>query len=96
MSDERRVIGNGVHRTREEVTMLWAIVVFAAIGVLAGASAWVFYPDRLPGHILATLLLGAVGALAAGMLSWLSWPAEEEHIPFASLLVSLVATPRSP
>lgn len=69
--------------------MLWATIVFVVIGVLTGASARLFYPDRLPGHILGTMLLGAIGALVAGMLSWIYWPAEENHIQFASLLLSL-------
>jgi uncharacterized membrane protein YeaQ/YmgE (transglycosylase-associated protein family) len=70
--------------------MLWNCVVFALIGVLAGGAARVFYPGREPIKILATMLLGMVGSLLGGLLSWVYWPAVEDHFASGALLLSLL------
>jgi uncharacterized membrane protein YeaQ/YmgE (transglycosylase-associated protein family) len=53
---------------------MWNLLVFAVIGLFAGAAARLLYPGRRPVHILGTLVVGIVGALAGGMTSWSVWP----------------------
>ena len=63
-------------------------VVFAVIGLLAGAAARVFYPGRQPTRILGTVVLGMAGSLLGGLLSWAFWPAVEGQFSSAALLMS--------
>jgi len=66
------------------------LVIFALIGLFAGGAARLFYPGRQPTRILGTLVLGAVGAVLAGMLSWAIWPVLEGEIQSRALLMSLL------
>ena len=68
--------------------MLENLVVFAVIGLVAGAAARVFYPGRQPTRILGTLVLGMAGSLLGGLLSWACWPAVEGQFSSAVLLMS--------
>ena len=68
--------------------MLENLVVFAVIGVLAGAAARVFYPGRQPTRVLATVALGMAGSLLGGLLSWAFWPAVDGQFSSAALLMS--------
>lgn len=67
---------------------MWSFLVFAAIGLLVGSAARVFYPGRQPLQILGTMLLGMVGALAGGMVFWMGWPLVEGEFPTESLVLS--------
>jgi uncharacterized membrane protein YeaQ/YmgE (transglycosylase-associated protein family) len=66
------------------------LLVFALIGLLAGAAARVLYPRRQPTHILATMLLGAAGGLAGGMFSWLYWQPGEGLFHPGNVLLALL------
>jgi uncharacterized membrane protein YeaQ/YmgE (transglycosylase-associated protein family) len=66
------------------------VLVFALIGVLAGTAGRMFYPGRQPLRILATLVLGMVGALAGGMISWFYWPMVEGQFQSGNLLMSVL------
>jgi uncharacterized membrane protein YeaQ/YmgE (transglycosylase-associated protein family) len=68
--------------------MLWSLLVFAVVGLLAGAGARLFYPERRFGHVLGTLSLGLIGALAGGAASWLQWPFEESHLHYGNLILA--------
>ena len=68
--------------------MLSNLVVFAVIGLFAGAAARLFYPGRERLHILGTLVLGMVGSLGGGLLSWTVWPAVAGQVEAAALLMS--------
>jgi uncharacterized membrane protein YeaQ/YmgE (transglycosylase-associated protein family) len=68
--------------------MLENLIVFAVIGLVAGAAARVFYPGRQPTRILGTLVLGMGGSLLGGLLSWAFWPAVEGQFSSAVLLMS--------
>lgn len=77
--------------SREETPML-TLLVFALIGLLAGAAARLLYPRRQPMHILATMLLGMAGGVAGGMISWIYWrPAEDLFHPGNLFLATLGA-----
>jgi uncharacterized membrane protein YeaQ/YmgE (transglycosylase-associated protein family) len=65
-------------------------LVFALIGLFVGAAARVLYPGRQPIHILGTMLLGIIGGLAGGLISWGSLPAEEGQFHSGNLLMSVV------
>jgi uncharacterized membrane protein YeaQ/YmgE (transglycosylase-associated protein family) len=69
---------------------MWDLVVFAVIGLLAGAAARLWYPGREPLKILGTLLLGMGGSLIGGLISWAIWPAVEGRLFVGALLTSLL------
>jgi len=70
--------------------MFWNLVVFALIGLLTGAAARLFYPGRQPTRILGTMVLGMVGSLLGGLLSWAFWPEADGQFSSAALLMSFV------
>lgn len=69
---------------------MWDLVVFALIGLLTGAAARLAYPGRESIRILGTLLLGAVGAVLGGLLSWTMWPSVVGQLSYGALLTSLL------
>ncbi len=70
--------------------MLWNLLLLSLIGLLAGAAARMFYPGRQPMRILGTMVLGMVGALGGGMISWIYWPAVDNQFHYGNLLLSLL------
>ncbi len=66
------------------------LLVFALIGLLAGAAARVLYPRRQPMHILATMLLGMAGGLAGGMFSWLYWQPAHDLFHSGNVLLAVL------
>lgn len=65
------------------------LVVFGLLGLLAGGAARLGYPGREPIKVLGTMLLGMVGALVGGLISWAVWPAVDGQLYFGALLMSL-------
>jgi uncharacterized membrane protein YeaQ/YmgE (transglycosylase-associated protein family) len=70
--------------------MKWDLVVFTLIGLFAGGAARLFYPGRQFMNILGTLVLGMIGALLGGLLSWSIWQAEAGDIHTGALLLSFL------
>ena len=69
---------------------MWGtLAVFVVIGLLAGAAARLFYRGREPRKVLGSMLLGVVGALLGGLLSWGVWPAVDGQLYSGALLTSL-------
>jgi uncharacterized membrane protein YeaQ/YmgE (transglycosylase-associated protein family) len=66
------------------------LFVFAVLGLLAGATARLWYPRREPVRVAGTMLLGMTGALLGGLLSWAVWPAVDGRLFFGALLMSLL------
>jgi uncharacterized membrane protein YeaQ/YmgE (transglycosylase-associated protein family) len=66
------------------------LLVFAAIGVLAGAAARLWYPGREPTQVLGTMLVGMAGAVPAGLISWAVWPAVDGQLYPGALLMSFL------
>jgi uncharacterized membrane protein YeaQ/YmgE (transglycosylase-associated protein family) len=66
------------------------LVVFAVIGLLAGAAARMLFPGRQPMRILSTLALGAIGGLIGGMISWSGWPEVDNQFQAGNLIVSIL------
>ena len=56
--------------------LLWAIIVWAVFGIVAGAIARLLVPGRQPIGILGTMLVGIVGSFVGGFLAWMIWGGE--------------------
>jgi uncharacterized membrane protein YeaQ/YmgE (transglycosylase-associated protein family) len=69
---------------------MWNLLVFAVIGLLAGTAARMLYPGRQPMRILGTMVLGIIGALVGGMISYIYWPAVDDEFHSGNLLVSIL------
>lgn len=67
-------------------------IVWLIVGLIAGALARLIMPGRDPMGIFATMLLGIVGSILGGLVSWAIWGADEASRGFqpAGLLLSIV------
>jgi uncharacterized membrane protein YeaQ/YmgE (transglycosylase-associated protein family) len=70
--------------------MMWNLVIFALIGLFAGGAARLFYPGRQPMKILGTMVLGMIGSLLGGLLSWSFWPEVDGEFSSGALLMSVI------
>jgi uncharacterized membrane protein YeaQ/YmgE (transglycosylase-associated protein family) len=69
------------------MAFIWWII----IGLIAGALARLIMPGRDPMGIIATILLGIVGSILGGLVSWAIWPNERvSGIPRAGLILSII------
>lgn len=50
---------------------LYAIVIWMAFGLIAGAVARLLVPGRQPIGLLATIFLGIIGSVVGGGITWL-------------------------
>jgi uncharacterized membrane protein YeaQ/YmgE (transglycosylase-associated protein family) len=50
--------------------MIWSILMWAVFGLVVGALARLLYPGRQPMSLLMTMVLGVVGSLLGGLVSW--------------------------
>lgn len=66
------------------------LLVFALIGLLAGAATRLLYPGRRLVRIAASIAIGIAGALAAGMISWSYWPLVDGQFQSGNLIMSLL------
>jgi uncharacterized membrane protein YeaQ/YmgE (transglycosylase-associated protein family) len=62
---------------------------FLIIGLVAGLLARLLMPGKDPMSLLATLLLGVVGSILGGLISWALWGASTAIRP-SGLLMSIV------
>jgi uncharacterized membrane protein YeaQ/YmgE (transglycosylase-associated protein family) len=69
---------------------MWNLIVFGVIGLLAGTAARVFYPGRQPARILVTMIMGIIGALCGGLLSWIWWPLVDGEFHTGNLVLSIL------
>src|ERR1700734_1680585 len=70
--------------------IIWNLLVFAVIGLLAGTAARMLYPRRQPLQILETLGLGVAGGLVGGTISWAFWPEVDGQFHSGNLGVSIL------
>ena len=70
------------------MSFIWWLI----IGLIAGALARLIMPGRDAMGIVATILLGIVGSILGGLVSWAIWGADTERGGFqpAGLLLSIV------
>jgi uncharacterized membrane protein YeaQ/YmgE (transglycosylase-associated protein family) len=69
---------------------MWNLLVFAVIGLLAGGAARLLYPGRRATHILGTMLIGMIGAVVGGMISWVWWPVMDGEFHTGNLILSVL------
>lgn len=68
------------------LSFIWWLI----IGLIAGALARLIMPGRDPMGIFATILLGIVGSIVGGLVSWAIWGTETTGFRPAGLLLSLL------
>jgi len=68
------------------MSFIWWLI----IGLIAGALARLIMPGRDAMGIIATIILGIVGSILGGLVSWAIWGAETEGFRPAGLLLSIV------
>lgn len=70
------------------LSFIWWLI----IGLIAGALARLIMPGRDAMGWLATILLGIVGSIIGGLISWAIWGADTERSGFrpAGLLLSII------
>ncbi len=69
---------------------MWNLLVFAVIGLLTGAASRLLYPGRRSTHILGTMLIGIIGAVVGGMISWSWWPVVDGEFQTGNLILSVL------
>ena len=65
---------------------IWMII----IGLIAGALARLIMPGRDPMGIVMTIILGIVGSVLGGLVSWAIWGTETGRIQPAGLVLSVI------
>jgi uncharacterized membrane protein YeaQ/YmgE (transglycosylase-associated protein family) len=68
------------------MSFIWWLI----IGLIAGALARLIMPGRDPMGIIATILLGIVGSILGGLVSWGIWGADTDGFRPAGLLLSIL------
>jgi len=68
------------------LSFIWWLI----IGLIAGALARLIMPGRDPMGVIATIILGIVGSILGGLVSWAIWPAERGTFPRAGILLSIL------
>ena len=71
---------------------MMAFIWWLIIGLIAGALARLIMPGRDPMGVIATIVLGIVGSILGGLVSWGIWGAETPDSGFrpAGLLLSIL------
>jgi uncharacterized membrane protein YeaQ/YmgE (transglycosylase-associated protein family) len=68
------------------MSFIWWLI----IGLIAGALARLIMPGRDPMGIIATILLGIVGSVIGGLVSWAIWGNDNGRFQPAGLLLSIL------
>ena len=70
--------------------MLMNILSWIVVGLIAGALARLIMPGRDPMGIIATILLGILGSVIGGLVSWAIWGSETRGFQPGGLLLSIL------
>ena len=70
------------------MSFIWWLI----IGLIAGALARLIMPGRDPMGVIATIVLGIVGSILGGLVSWAIWGPDTPNSGFrpAGLLLSIL------
>lgn len=60
------------------------------VGLIAGALARLIMPGRDPMGIIATILLGIVGSIIGGLVSWAIWGSDTRGFQPGGFLLSIL------
>lgn len=63
---------------------------FLIIGLVAGLLARLILPGKDTMSLLATMVLGAIGSILGGVVSWALWGADTSTIRPSGLIMSIV------
>jgi uncharacterized membrane protein YeaQ/YmgE (transglycosylase-associated protein family) len=73
------------------VETMWTIITWMVFGLVIGAIARFLYPGRQPMSLLMTMVLGIVGSLLGGFISWMvGFRPEEGAFRGAGWIMSIV------
>jgi uncharacterized membrane protein YeaQ/YmgE (transglycosylase-associated protein family) len=77
---------------KENLIVLWAIIVLLVVGLIAGALARLLVPGRDPMSLPATWLLGVLGSFLGGFLGYILFGADVEDgaVQAAGLIGSVI------
>ena len=65
-------------------------IAWLIVGLIAGALARLIMPGRDPMGIIATILLGIVGSIIGGLVSWAIWGSSTRGFQPGGLLLSIL------
>lgn len=65
-------------------------IAWLIVGLIAGALARLIMPGRDPMGIIATILLGIVGSIIGGLVSWAIWGSNTRGFQPGGLLLSII------
>jgi uncharacterized membrane protein YeaQ/YmgE (transglycosylase-associated protein family) len=68
------------------LSFLWWLI----IGLVAGALARLIMPGRDPMGVIATMVLGIIGSVVGGLVSWAIWGVDEGGFRPAGFILSLI------
>ncbi len=68
------------------LSFIWWLI----IGLIAGALARLIMPGRDPMGIIATILLGIVGSIVGGLVSWAIWGADDGRFRPGGIILSIL------
>lgn len=73
-----------------EVKQMLNFIWWLIIGLIAGALARLIMPGRDPMGIIATILLGILGSVIGGLVSWAIWGSDTRGFQPAGFLLSIL------
>ena len=85
-----RPITENADFARRRGQTLWNILVFAVIGLFVGAGCRLLYPGRQSTPILGIVLIGSLGAVGGGVISWIWWPTVDGEFHIGNLILSVL------
>ena len=65
-------------------------IAWLIVGLIAGALARLIMPGRDPMGIIATILLGIVGSIVGGLVSWAIWGSDTRGFQPAGFVLSIL------
>ena len=65
-------------------------IAWLIVGLIAGALARLIMPGRDPMGIIATILLGIVGSIVGGLVSWAIWGSDTRGFQPGGILLSIL------
>ena len=68
------------------LSFIWWLI----IGLIAGALARLIMPGRDPMGVIATILLGIVGSILGGLVSWAIWGADDGRFHPGGIILSIL------
>jgi uncharacterized membrane protein YeaQ/YmgE (transglycosylase-associated protein family) len=69
---------------------MWNLIVFAVVGLVAGAASRLFFRGRRAVRILATMIIGMIGGVGGGMISWIWWPLVAGDFHSGNLIMAIL------